>query len=182
MIRSTTALPDGAAALLNPEVTTRGLLEPDHELHRDGLIEAQTLALGLDELVSLLEREIVPLADADLRRVSRQGRRDRERDHRDREQHAEQREDGSQKAHHTEAAGDILAPAAVRSVESRRRPLGEVGTVESLISDRRRVDALQSLRSDVLVRRDHRVERGCLGQHEPLHCLESGAVLRLVLR
>ena len=62
MIRSDDCLPDGAAALLNPEIATHGLLEPDHELHRDGLIEAQTLALGVDELVSLLEREIVPLA------------------------------------------------------------------------------------------------------------------------
>ena len=40
---------DRAAALLDAEVALDGLLEPDHELHGQRLVEAEALPLGVDE-------------------------------------------------------------------------------------------------------------------------------------
>ena len=96
-----------------------------------------------------------------------------------------ERDDRGQEAHLQRAAGSRELPAAVvASVIVLAASVGpgaahggyaKYGTVEALVAEHRRVDALQVLRRDVLVGGDHRVVHRRLAQHQPLDRLQRGA-------
>ena len=113
-----TAGPTGPPPSCVPKSPWTAFVSQICELDRKRLVEPEALTLRVDELLPRLEREVVPLADADLGGVARESRGDRVRDHRDRDQDGEQRDDRRDEAHQATDGGGHDVPRRGTSVDS----------------------------------------------------------------
>ena len=184
MIRSRTAWPTEPPPSWTPKSPCTAFSSQIANCTGSGLVEAEPLALGGDELVAAASKvrssrlptrisaaspgRALAIANVIVEIASRTPSSERT---------------GVRKRISRRRRGATRPPPAlVRAVGI--RPCSTRRGRHRRIAGRRqrRVDALEVLRGDVLVRRDHRVEHGRLRQHQPLHRLQRRRVLRLVRR